>query len=53
MSSLGVALVVQGEGRGHMTQALALGGFLRDAGHEITAVLVGAPVTFIASSTSF
>lgn len=33
--------IVQGEGRGHMTQALALGNLLREAGHEIVAVLVG------------
>lgn len=41
MGALNVAFVVQGEGRGHMTQALALAAFLRDAGHEITEVLVG------------
>mgnify|MGYP002622467851 CR=1 FL=1 len=41
MRALKVAFVVQGEGRGHMTQALALGAFLRDAGHEIVEVLVG------------
>jgi hypothetical protein len=41
MSRLAVAFVVQGEGRGHMTQALALARFLRDAGHELTRVLVG------------
>ena len=33
--------MVQGEGRGHMTQALALATHLRGAGHEITRVLVG------------
>lgn len=33
--------VVQGEGRGHMTQALALATILRSAGHEVTGVLVG------------
>jgi hypothetical protein len=38
---LNVVFVVQGEGRGHMTQALALGGFLRDAGHRVTRVLLG------------
>lgn len=38
---LNVAFVVQGEGRGHMTQALALAGFLRSAGHQVTRVLVG------------
>lgn len=41
MSPLRVAFVVQGEGRGHMTQALALAAFLRDAGHEVIEVLVG------------
>lgn len=41
MGALRVAFVVQGEGRGHMTQALALGAFLRDAGHEVVEVLVG------------
>jgi uncharacterized protein (TIGR00661 family) len=33
--------VVQGEGRGHLTQSLALGQLLREAGHEVVAVLVG------------
>ena len=41
MRRLAVAFVVQGEGRGHMTQALALARFLRDAGHEVSRVLVG------------
>lgn len=41
MSALKVAFVVQGEGRGHMTQALALASFLRGAGHEVVEVLVG------------
>ena len=41
MTRLAVAFVVQGEGRGHMTQALALARFLRAAGHEIVRVLVG------------
>lgn len=41
MSRLRVAFVVQGEGRGHMTQALALASMLRDAGHELTRVMVG------------
>lgn len=39
--ALNAAFVVQGEGRGHMTQALALAGFLRSAGHTVTRVLVG------------
>jgi len=33
--------IVQGEGRGHMTQALTLSGLLRSRGHEIVKVLVG------------
>jgi len=41
MRRLAVAFVVQGEGRGHMTQALALAGFLREAGHEIAHAFVG------------
>ncbi len=32
---------VQGEGRGHYTQALALASILRKHGHEVAAVLVG------------
>jgi len=32
---------VQGEGRGHYTQALAMAGILRKHGHEVVAVLVG------------
>ena len=41
MRALRVAFVVQGEGRGHMTQALALRALLADAGHEVAEVLVG------------
>ena len=41
MKSLRVGFVVQGEGRGHMTQALALARFLRDAGHEVAQVWIG------------
>ncbi len=33
--------IVQGEGRGHMTQALTLSALLRGKGHEIVQVLVG------------
>jgi uncharacterized protein (TIGR00661 family) len=33
--------IVQGEGRGHMTQAISLAEMLRDEGHEIVQVLVG------------
>lgn len=33
--------IVQGEGRGHLTQALSLAAMLRRHGHEITGVLVG------------
>ncbi len=41
MQSLRVVFVVQGEGRGHMTQALTLASHLRDAGHEVIHTLVG------------
>jgi len=41
MTTLRVGFVVQGEGRGHMTQALAMAGFLRDAGHEVARVWIG------------
>ncbi len=33
--------IVQGEGRGHMTQAISLSEILRNAGHEVVHVLVG------------
>lgn len=33
--------IIQGEGRGHLTQALSLAGILRRHGHEIAGVLVG------------
>jgi uncharacterized protein (TIGR00661 family) len=36
-----VMFVVQGEGRGHMTQALALKELYEEAGHEICCVIVG------------
>jgi uncharacterized protein (TIGR00661 family) len=36
-----VILVVQGEGRGHMTQAISMREILQSAGFEICAVLVG------------
>lgn len=41
MPRLNVSFVVQGEGRGHMTQALALAAILRDAGHDVSQVLIG------------
>ncbi len=41
MRRLNCLFIVQGEGRGHMTQALALGGLLRQAGHHVGGVLVG------------
>ncbi|MCE7067582.1 glycosyltransferase family protein [Dyadobacter sp. CY326] len=37
-----IVFLVQGEGRGHLTQAISLGQILRNAGHEITAAMVGA-----------
>ena len=36
-----VLFIVQGEGRGHLTQAISLGQLLRSAGHRVAAVLVG------------
>ena len=39
---LRVLFVVQGEGRGHLTQALAAGEMLRAAGHTVVGALVGA-----------
>lgn len=33
--------IVQGEGRGHLTQAISLAGMLRRHGHEVAEVLVG------------
>ncbi|MFI3285369.1 MAG: glycosyltransferase family protein [Rikenellaceae bacterium] len=33
--------VIQGEGRGHMTQSITLAGILRRNGHEVAEVLVG------------
>lgn len=33
--------LVQGEGRGHMTQAIALSRMLRGAGHEVSSVVIG------------
>lgn len=33
--------MVQGEGRGHLTQAISLGQILRSAGHEVVGALVG------------
>lgn len=41
MSPLAVAFVVQGEGRGHMTQAIAAAHHLRAAGHDVVQVLLG------------
>lgn len=33
--------IIQGEGRGHMTQALSMSQILREAGHEICGVVIG------------
>ena len=33
--------IVQGEGRGHMTQAISLSNILHEAGHEVVQVVVG------------
>ncbi|MFQ5538014.1 MAG: glycosyltransferase family protein [Gemmatimonadota bacterium] len=40
MAGLKVAFAVQGDGRGHMTQALALADHLREAGHEVVKVFL-------------
>ncbi len=40
--ALRILFYIQGEGRGHLTQALALAPILRGAGHSVDAVLVGA-----------
>ncbi|MFN6944247.1 MAG: glycosyltransferase family protein [Cytophagaceae bacterium] len=39
--SLNIIFIVQGEGRGHMTQAIALQEILKKQGHILKAVLVG------------
>ncbi|RYF57625.1 MAG: glycosyl transferase, partial [Cytophagaceae bacterium] len=36
-----VLFLVQGEGRGHLTQALSLAQMLQMAGHEVTGAIVG------------
>lgn len=36
-------LLIKGDGRGHLTQALALSQLLQAQGHEISALVVGAP----------
>ena len=41
MCKLNVLFIVQGDGRGHMTQALALQRILNDAGHRVCSVLLG------------
>ncbi len=43
MKPLRCLFIVQGEGRGHLTQALALSAHLRAAGHVVSGVLVGRP----------
>src|SRR5262245_23272088 len=41
MRKLRVLFTIQGDGRGHLTQALAVQQILLDAGHSIPAILVG------------
>lgn len=41
MLPLNVVFIIQGEGRGHLTQALSLKTILEDAGHGISKVLIG------------
>ena len=40
MAALRVLFIVQGEGRGHLTQALALGAILQRAGHHVCKAVV-------------
>ena len=39
-----ILFLVQGEGRGHLTQAISMGQILRNAGHEILGAMVGSAV---------
>lgn len=41
MLSLNCVFIIQGEGRGHLTQALSLKSMLDDAGHTVSKVLIG------------
>ena len=36
-----ILFLVQGEGRGHLTQAISMGQILRNAGHDVAAAMVG------------
>lgn len=36
-----ILFIVQGEGRGHLTQAISMEKLLRSSGHEVVEVLVG------------
>lgn len=36
-----ILFIVQGEGRGHLTQAISMEKLLRSNGHEVVEVLVG------------
>ena len=36
-----ILFIIQGEGRGHLTQALSLRQKLTDEGHQVVGVLVG------------
>lgn len=49
-----VLFVVQGEGRGHLTQALTLEKMLTDNGHSVVGILVGkvARVSFLNFSST-
>ena len=40
--------IVQGEGRGHLTQAIAMSQIIENAGHEVVAVMLGCNHTFSA-----
>ena len=45
-----ILFLVQGEGRGHLTQAIALSQILRNAGHEIGGAMVGKSISRIIPS---
>lgn len=41
MRQMRILFTIQGDGRGHMTQALAVQQILRDAGHQVCGILLG------------
>jgi UDP:flavonoid glycosyltransferase YjiC (YdhE family) len=47
-----IMFTVQGDGRGHMTQAIAAAQTLESHGHEVVAVTIGTPVARSRSSSA-